>query len=424
MIALNILRLLTTSNLQFSVDATHLYQRESGLPIGIRPTHPKIMTQKLRSHRGHSLQRLLHILKIVAASVMLVLLWRYKDVGVLNSSDDVMIPNTNGVLGTNGTPVQVQGENKGRPVRQTSAMRIAHIEAEQLKRKKAKDMFRMMAYKRAVESKGKVILNSEKFGLVNHNFVTSDCYIYRKGVWDGSPIVVEKYKLIFFTIPKVGCTVFKQLFRRMANIPNWIDVGKDGLLPHLPSKNGLKYLHSYDIPTATEMLKSSEWTRAIFLRDPKERFLSAYLDKAVRDKGDYVNIQCCPDCGKEAATVEGFLGVMKHCVDPHWMPQAHRMEDRFWETIDFVGHIETAAVDTRVLLERLGAWEEFGSSGWGITGNESIFQSISNVKHSTKADKYLREYFDKNSEALVEEFYKDDYSNEMFHFEKRTSVNS
>jgi hypothetical protein len=271
------------------------------------------------------------------------------------------------------------------------------------------------------------LVNGHKFQPNNDNkgqaYLSKDDYIYKNGiVWDGPPIVVEEYKLIFFTVPKVGCTVMKQLFRRIAGYSLWKKVGGSGL-PHNPATNGLTYLYHYNITDATNMMTSEDWTRAIFVRDPKERLLSAYLDKAKRKQGQYISRHCCPDCGAVAGkTLKGFLQVMEHCMDPHWMPQSRRMEHRFWETVQFVGHIETAAADARALLERVGAWEKYGATGWGDSGNETIFESLSNVKHRTKADAHLTEYFDKETELLANEYYNDDYAYEKFGFQLRTLV--
>lgn len=110
--------------------------------------------------------------------------------------------------------------------------------------------------------------------------------------WDVSPIVLEEFQLVFFTVPKVGTTVFKQLFRRMMGIQNWTST--DGELPHNPKSNGLKYLYDYTLATANEMLTSPNWTRAIFVRDPESRVLSAYLDKVLHDHGEYIMRHCCP----------------------------------------------------------------------------------------------------------------------------------
>jgi len=88
--------------------------------------------------------------------------------------------------------------------------------------------------------------------------------------------------------------------------------------PHDVNTNGLRYLHQYSFENASAMLTDPEWTNAIFVREPKERFLSAYLDKGKGREGRYVVRHCCPrekDCAPE--TMLDFLGVTQRCYDPH-----------------------------------------------------------------------------------------------------------
>jgi hypothetical protein len=116
------------------------------------------------------------------------------------------------------------------------------------------------------------------------------------------------------------------------------------------------------------MMTSPNWTRAIFVRDPKQRFLSAFLDKAIGNDGWHVLKQCCgsavdcqngtgltrknmhellevchedrwdsrqnilvphwnldvpccdhvQQCREQAQTVEGFLQTISTCYDEHW----------------------------------------------------------------------------------------------------------
>jgi hypothetical protein len=77
--------------------------------------------------------------------------------------------------------------------------------------------------------------------------------------------------------------------------------------------------------------------------------------------------------------------------------------------------LETAADDARVLLQRIGAWEEYGKSGWGTNGNESIFESTSNVKHKTgngtgDSHSRLAQYYTPESERIIEQRFASDYS--------------
>ena len=78
--------------------------------------------------------------------------------------------------------------------------------------------------------------------------------------WDASPIVLEKHKLLFFTVPKVGCTVWKSLFRRMQGFADW-----NSATPHDPATNGLRYLRDYPFKEIRQMINDPEWTRAIFV---------------------------------------------------------------------------------------------------------------------------------------------------------------
>ena len=264
--------------------------------------------------------------------------------------------------------------------------------------------------------------------------------IYRLSPW--SPFVLERQRLGFFTVPKVGCTVFKQLFRRMEGYDNWDR--HDNRLPHDARYNGLRLLKDFPLKVAETMLVDDSWTRAIFVRDPKERLLSAYLDKG--RKAPLMERWCCPsgrmgangtavhgasatapgDCGRVASTsFEGFLSVAGKCINNHWEQQERRMERKFWSQIDFVGHLESASEDVRRLLVLLSdgggegdLWERFGASGWGNNGTEGIFHDTASIKHSKGAGSKLREYYTPGIEAKVEDLMWRDYAMGLFNFTK------
>jgi hypothetical protein len=253
--------------------------------------------------------------------------------------------------------------------------------------------------------------------------VQPEDYVYLRNDWDAAPIVIEKYKLIFFTVPKAGCTVWKLLFRRIMGYADWQTVDWNTMLPHHPERNGLKYLYDYSMEEASAMLTSSQYTKAIFVRDPKERLLSAYLDKALRNNGDYVRARCCYLYGKcvphAQESLEGFLNLTASCDDIHWRPQGKRMESKYWPYLNFVGHLETAQADAKRLLQSLRdvdgkttAWNLYGSSGWGTFGNQSMFESCDGREHDTNADSQVKAYYTSLSfEQRVEQFYQSDYTN-------------
>lgn len=252
----------------------------------------------------------------------------------------------------------------------------------------------------------------------------------------------------------------------MMHLNDWRKGSDKGNIPHNPSYNGLKYLNHYPLKTALEMLTDPEWTRAIFVRDPKERFFSAYLDKAKKNDGKYVTHHCCNNlvnkkqsCGKRAArSLLYFTKLAKdHCRwdsafsiydlltptlaiiqliwlffkqqqivlwlpkswDHHWQPQYRRMDKELWSYVNFVGQFDSLAEDTRRMLERLGhgAWEKFGASGWGEFHNESAFVGSNTATHRTSARAKLSRYINETIvDKMLDDFYSQDYTHAQFNF--------
>lgn len=251
--------------------------------------------------------------------------------------------------------------------------------------------------------------------------VEEDDYIFSSHL-GAAPIVVESHKLIFFYVPKVSCTVWKQLFRRMMGYEDW-----KTMFPHNTRTNGLLHLNQVNRTYATEIMNSPEWTRAIVVRDPKERFLSAYLDKALHANSSYVVGACCKtkrDCWEQAQTFAGFFELTEQCLDTHWRPQSQRMEPKYLPLLDFVGHMETLESDAEKLLKKIGAWEDYGAFGWGTDGTERIYQSSSSVHHATSSSKSdsssrLAKYYTPELERVVEARYAVDYEIARFGLERR-----
>jgi hypothetical protein len=285
----------------------------------------------------------------------------------------------------------------------------------------------------------------------------------KPGEWDNDPIVLESHKLLFFSVPKVGCTNFKQLARRMMNYSDWATAS-----PHNPQTNQLKYLGHYSKREQELFMTSPDWTRAVFLRDPKQRVLSAYMEKALKASrwdvnGAYIKLRCChirslktdeerdqekgrllqkarmekqvpkrlmyETCANtltpyEKPTTSETFGFdtfvrrfMTQCDDPHWRPQARRLSAQNWQFINFVGYLETVQEDAKRLLERIGAYEEYGAHGWG-TNNQSLFQS-NLASHKTSSTSHTDMHYHSNLvEGLVYKYYRDDYEHPVMNFTK------
>ena len=99
----------------------------------------------------------------------------------------------------------------------------------------------------AVEDLGEVLAVDE----TEAELLATDT-IYSFGA-DLAPIVLEQHSLIFFTTPKVACTTFKQLFRRMRGLRDWRIANHT--MPHDPVTNGLTYLFNFSLDEAQEMMR-------------------------------------------------------------------------------------------------------------------------------------------------------------------------
>ena len=252
--------------------------------------------------------------------------------------------------------------------------------------------------------------------------------IYVNNDWNGSPVVIEEYKLIFFTTAKNACTMWLLLLRRMMHIKKWneVDVNAEKLLPWNPEYNGLKYLYDFNISYVNEIITDPQWTRAIFVRDPKERFLSAYIDKVVRSKNYLLN-KCCPTTGDCVEPSQNNITTFLHevayfCHNQHWRPQYLQMTSQQWSQINFVGHMDTLQNDAERLLKRLGVWELYGRSGWGTNGKEQIFQTElgdnTGRMHATDAKRYMRSYITPALEIELNEYYANDYNHSIMKLAK------
>jgi len=248
---------------------------------------------------------------------------------------------------------------------------------------------------------------------------------------DLTPIVVKDFKFIMVTIPKVGCTQWNRLARVMMGEPH--DLGH--LETHNPNLNGLSYLSDYSTSKAESMLMDDTWTKAIFVRNPIDRILSAFLDKSI-DNADYFDKVCCEPyleegdfneynfCRNYQHSFHYFLLRTEDCYNVHWDLQERAVELEWWSRINFVGRIDNAKNDSERLLKILTsrkdgetAWDKYGSTGWGVN-HTSPFNEMETVPHRTDAHEQLREFYTACTEAFVKEKWREDFLSQHFHFDE------
>ena len=108
-----------------------------------------------------------------------------------------------------------------------------------------------------------------------------------------------------------------------------------------------------------------------------------------------------------------LLDLSLRCKSDQWQLQSHRMEDKYWKYINFIGHMESIQQDSKRLLEQVGAWEEIGALGWGSNGTERIFGSTT---HDYEQISSVMTSYTSVVDNVLRDIYKKDLENERFGF--------
>ena len=149
--------------------------------------------------------------------------------------------------------------------------------------------------------------------------------------WDlvfpsAGPYVLMRNKVFLCWIPKNSCTKFKQLAMRTVGIRSWDSrEAKDIHRAHKEMDIG-----GFPDQAIKQIIMDPDWKRVAVLRDPKERFVSAYIDKVVNECNFKKNDN---SCRKE--TAEDFFEFLSNeslwKANEHFAPQ-HQFcgFDNFW----------------------------------------------------------------------------------------------
>lgn len=110
---------------------------------------------------------------------------------------------------------------------------------------------------------------------IYENYTGCEFWIYRDFNIDAINVLFsKKYKIGFIPIPKVGCTSLKHLLF-------YIDFDRNFYLPY----NYIHDYYGYPAYTIEDIINFfSDYTIFTFLRNPIERFVSAYIDRIVIEK--------------------------------------------------------------------------------------------------------------------------------------------
>jgi len=98
-----------------------------------------------------------------------------------------------------------------------------------------------------------------------------------------------KLKYIYFEIPKTGCTTIKNLLIRseLGNQKYILNGFKDNDVHMFPKNSLLLKPFNFSKDHFNSIVNSGEFLKFAFLRDPRDRFNSAYFDKVVNNSSNF-----------------------------------------------------------------------------------------------------------------------------------------
>ena len=199
-----------------------------------------------------------------------------------------------------------------------------------------------------------------------------------------SPIVMEKYKLLFLPIEKNGCTQWKQLFHIMQNYSVTLNQLHDA------KRNKLKYLLNMTNGEIRRIFSDPLWIKATVVREPRSRLLSGFFHMKRIKRFRY----------SQNVTFANFVYYVRNHPydDVHWEPQA-RFPKWIYENM-LVGKFENMREFGKDLLTKIGTWQQFGHT-WGKHRNETLFSEILDMSNTSKETKKLAKYYTRTLEDEV-----------------------
>jgi hypothetical protein len=252
------------------------------------------------------------------------------------------------------------------------------------------------------------------------------------------PIVIKEYNLIFFLQAKVASSEWLRFFMRLENKAEWC---AEFVYEHL--QDTMTLLSDYNLNEAQSMMTDVKWKKVMFVRHPKPRILSAFLNRFVAEKELFKQHACknyatlgsrnVTEC-TDAVDREDFSFFLKEITtvnrdNVHWRSIYSTVDEKWWPWIDEIYDMENISENAKTFLQSIksnidgvSAWDRIGKTGWSENvrdcnpHGDSAFMEKKDIHHKTDANTKLRRYYTPDLERFVEERYADDLNNPYFHF--------
>lgn len=213
--------------------------------------------------------------------------------------------------------------------------------------------------------------------------------------------ISQKYKIVYFEIPKTGCSTIKKTLQYIESDGQAIK--KEQI--HNKVNSPLKGIFDFDSKISENILSSDDWFKFVFIRNPYERVLSAYLDKIVTNQWEKKR-----RVGGLGFTFEdeiSFLDFLEAIsrqnpldMDIHWRPQTYMLPLNFNE-FDYIGRFENFAThwnEVLILLQNRVQGED-----------KRLFTSQDVVFHKTDAKNKINKYYGEKEKRIVQSLYEVDF---------------
>ena len=220
--------------------------------------------------------------------------------------------------------------------------------------------------------------------------------------WDYHSRASKRHKYLTVATPKVGCTTVKRTLHAFEGLPPadpWWAVHETG--------DELRLAH-FSKADQQMLLSSPDVLRFAFVRNPYDRFLSAWKSKILRNDPSYepLQVQVRERYGLPPDVMVPFGDLARHLAeagppDAHWERQVDVLAlDRI--TYDTIGRFENFSEEFNAILKRLGAPDDVLTLGVEVTNptGELPFAAA----------------YDSELAALVYDFYRADF--ETFGYER------
>jgi hypothetical protein len=127
-------------------------------------------------------------------------------------------------------------------------------------------------------------------------------------------IIVPEHRILFCFIEKVACTSFNSLFNHVNNRTT------TGLKDMWALNDAIAF--KMTAPQVVQLVKNESWFKAVFYRDPVDRFVSAYRSKCVLKAG--FSGHCWSTFGHSHASFQTAVDAVKQVKafsNAHWLQQ-------------------------------------------------------------------------------------------------------